>query len=281
MPNYHIEAAMDNADAGTWAGFSVSQGVLHAQQGRYAVAEELLTGSLAFYSAAGDELSVCAIRCHLAWLHLQQRQREKAKAYLAPALAWLQTRNAAYFPHWWSPTIMADLCLYAVEHLPAAQCVVRNMCVEHLSAHVRTPLTGLLSAGDPPVRARAGRILDRIEGERYAELAWVKRPAVRRVLCDLLDRGTLQRETLPELFDLLVTAEQRRTWNPTVVAVFGLYIEDCSRKEIQAQLDCSAEVVRRAINHVFNVFHVDAARLPNTLERRTVARKEAKKIRLI
>ena len=84
----------------------------------------------------------------------------------------------------------------------------------------------------------------------------------------LVAEGKLRRSCLPLLFTKLTTAEHQRTPNPTLVAVFGLYLAGLLREEIAKRLDYSVPLVRNYINQIYARFNVTKEEWPKTTERK-------------
>jgi DNA-binding NarL/FixJ family response regulator len=97
-------------------------------------------------------------------------------------------------------------------------------------------------------------VLEILESDPLTALGETLDPPVRAVLADLLTRRRLLLESLKDLVSLLITAEQRNSPNPTLVAVFGLFVQGVSRKEIAAQLHLSTPTARSYINLIFKNF---------------------------
>jgi hypothetical protein len=82
----------------------------------------------------------------------------------------------------------------------------------------------------------------------------VTNPSAREVLEELLQEGRLRAEGFPRLEETLTTAEQRRTPNPTLTAVFGLYVYGATRAEIANRLGIEPEMARNYITMIYHIF---------------------------
>ena len=94
----------------------------------------------------------------------------------------------------------------------------------------------------------------------------------KQVIEELLGQGELCAETYHELENELMTAHNRQSPNPTIIAVFGLYIKGWTRAEIAKTLACSSENVRNYITLIYQHFDLPVERFRN---------REARKQKLI
>lgn len=248
-----LQRALQTQDYGQAMSFSVFLAVLYGLTDRHLEATEVLERSLAFYQASNDPLSVCAIRLHLAANYLAMARAEDAAQALTAALGWMADRRIDYLPHWWHPAIMTRLCIHALEKGIYAN-TAEVMLVKHLGKSALSAVQPLLHSAEPPVRRRALDVLEAIEGDPLSMLGVDRDLSARAVLSALLTSGQTAAEGLVRLSDFLATAAQRPAPNPTIMAIFGLYVHGATRKAIAAQLHLSEQAVRNYINYIYRVF---------------------------
>ena len=263
-----FQQALRTQDHGQRMSFNGFLAVLHYLTGRSADALDLLLPSIAFYEQSNDPLSVCTLQLHLAANLLDLQQPVQAEQTLTGALAWMAEHNIHYLPHWWHPAVMATLCVHALTHGIHAS-VAEQMLIQHLGEVGATAVQPLLQHGDPVVRRRALDVLDLLAVDPLHCLGPALDPRVRGVLAEALAGGLLLAKALPELAARLTTAAQHPQPNPTLVAVFALYLHGATRKEIAQKLGLSGAAVRNYINHLYKEFD-----LPYDSARRTERRQQ-------
>jgi hypothetical protein len=160
-----------------------------------------------------------------------------------------------YLPHWWHPPTLTLVCTHALQQGIEAQ-IAEQILLRHLGALALVSMKPLQTSADPAVRQRAADVLEILESDPLTVLGEALDPPVRAVLVDLLLKRRLLPESLNHLTSLLMTAGQRNSPNPTLVAVFGLFVHGAPRKEIAAQLHLSAPTVRNYISHIFKCFEL-------------------------
>lgn len=233
----------------------VFQGVLYSLTGRSVEATDLLDRSLAYYLQSYNLLAANTVRLHLAANWLRSGKPDLATEALRVALQWMAEQQIDYLPLWWHPPTMTMLCTHALQ-LGIQPALAEQVLVRHLGASAYVAMQDLLRSDDRMVVRRAADVLALLDSEPLAMLSDSLDAPVRAVLTDLLTRRRLLATGLASLAARLMTAERRETPNPTLVAVFGLYVHDVPRKEIAAQLHLSDAAVRNYINHIFKVFEL-------------------------
>lgn len=256
-----FQQALQTQDHGQRMSFHGFLAVLYHLTGRSADAVDLLLPSIAFYEQSNDPLSVCTLRLHLAANLLDLQQPAPAEQALAGALAWMAEHNIHYLPHWWHPAVMATLCAHALTHSIHAS-VAEQMLVQHLGEVGAAAVQPLLQHPAPTVRRRALDVLDLLAVDPLHCLGPALDPRVRGVLAEALGGGLLLAKALPELAARLTTAEQHHQPNPTLVALFALYVHGATREEIAQKLGLSDAAVRNYVNHLYKEFDLpyDSAR---------------------
>ena len=250
-----LQQVLQTQDHGQAMSFSVFLAVLHHLTGRLDDAVQLLMQALAFFEQSADPLSVCTIRWHLAANYIDLGQLPQASAALADALAWMAQRRIEYLPHWWHPQIMALLCAYALAQgiFPT---LAEQILVRHLRDEGRTAVQPLLQHTDSVVRRRALDVLNQNAVDPFGSLGSTLDPIVRDVLEREVAAGFLLMQKLPELAMLLRTAEERNATNPTLIAVFSLYVRGVTRPVIAESLGLSEASVRNYISHLYKLFQL-------------------------
>lgn len=249
-----LELAVDQAVVSQWMSVRVVTAVLHLLTGDSTSAESLLTAALVYYQERGDEYAICALHCYLAYCSLQSADEGAAERNLDVAFNWLTTRNLCYVPHWWYPKFMARLCAYALCHCPAHTYTIHRMCVNHVGVAAVEPLMDMLKLADLAAKQRIHHVLDEIQQTHLSELKRVADPHIRQVLMELVASGQLVQHRLPLLMQKLITAEHRGQENPTLVAVFGLFVHGAGRAEIAERLLCSEHLVKNYISQIYEKF---------------------------
>lgn len=240
--------------------------VLQMMDGEWEVASELLAEAQRFYEKAGDGLAVCALHLYRAYNALHQTETMPALQHLTQALTWLDAHKVTTFPHWWHAKILAEVCTQALlSNLNAI--LVEKILLQHLGKTSLPFLKLLGTSDDIELRRQALRLQQRITGSADP-VAHLNDSPSKRVIEELLAQGHLRAEAYRELEAELMTAANRLTPNPTIIAVFGLYVQGWSRADIAAGLQCSTENVRNYITIIYNHFGLPAYRFHKREARR-------------
>jgi tetratricopeptide (TPR) repeat protein len=250
--------ALGTTDKGQAASFNASLAVLYLLSGRLAEAEDLLRRSLHFYQTSGDELSIFALRVHLAYLYLQRGQTERAEEEIALGLGWAAQWNVDYFPHWWHPKIVATVCVHALA-TDLHPSLAERILVTRLGEAAIPLLHTLETASSPAVRRRVEDVLALLDVQPLAHITETNDEAVRQVLDELLSSGKLRQQKLPQLARLLSTTRQSDKANPVLLATFGLYVHGSTRREIAQRLHLSETSIRNYIGEIYERFGLEDA----------------------
>lgn len=246
-------AALATTDRGQAASFNVCLAGLYSLTGRYTEATTLLQRSLHFYQTSGDELSIFALRFHLAYVYLQRGQTAYAEEEMALGLGWAAEWNVDYFPHWWHPQIVAAVCAHAfVAELHPG--LAERIFVRRLGETALPALQPLLRHGAAAVRQRAADALSLLNIESLTYLTGNSDDPASRVLSDLVASGKLQVACLPALAALLSTTRRPDAANPVLLATFGLYLQGAGRRDIAAALGRSEKTIRNYITVIYDRF---------------------------
>ncbi|MBI3958736.1 MAG: hypothetical protein HY328_08000 [Chloroflexi bacterium] len=245
--------ALETADKGQAMSFNVFLAGVFALTDRFREAEDLLADSLHFYLSSGDELSVCATRLHLAYVHLKTDRIATAEEQLTLALAWASEWNVEYFPHWWHPQIVAAVCCHALASsiYPGH---AERILVKHTGAAAIPQLRALLGHAQSAARQRAADALRLLNQPLTEHLKIPGDETVRRILTQMITDGQLQPTHLERLARLLTTAHSTEAANPVLLATFGLYTHGASRGEIAQQLGRSESTIRNYITYIYECF---------------------------
>jgi ATP/maltotriose-dependent transcriptional regulator MalT len=252
-----IYAALRTADLGQSMSFQVTLALLHLQAGQVVVAERLLAEALAYYEQSGDELATCTLYAYQALIAHRRGQGETRRQQLTQAFGWLNKQHLDYLPLWWHPDHISELCVQAL-----ALDLYPETAERILLTHLRTPgkeaLRRLHSTGTPAAAQRAYQLLQAL-GDRTADLvAHLPDEQAKRVLLTLLESEQLRPAAYPRLEQELITAAHHPKPNPTLLAVFGLYVNGVEREEIAEQLSCSLPTVRNYITAIYEHFGLKA-----------------------
>jgi tetratricopeptide (TPR) repeat protein len=249
--------ALATTDKGQAASFNASLAVLYLLSGRLAEAEELLRRSLHFYQTSGDELSIFALRIHLAYLYLQTGQTERAEEEISLGLGWAAQWNVDYFPHWWHAKIVATVCVHALasELHPS---LAERILVKRLGEAAIPILHTLETASSPAVRRRVEDVLSLLNVLPLEHITEIEDEPVRQVLTELFASGRLHQQKLPQLARLLSTTRQSDKANPVLLATFGLYVHGSTRREIAERLHLSETSIRNYITDIYEKFGLES-----------------------
>lgn len=248
-----IFRALATSDRGQAASFNTFLAALYSLTSRYADAEQLLRQSLQFYQTSGDELSIFALRCHLAYLHLQRDQIKLAEEEMTLAFDWAAEWNVDYYPHWWHPQIMSAVCAHAfVANLHAG--LAERILVNRLGKEAISALQRLLRHPEPITRRRAADALSLLNMEFLNEILAAADGPVHGVLVELFANGRLQVQRLPDLAELLSTTRGEGIANPVLLATFGLYLDGLDRRSIAERLSRSEKTIRNYITLIYERF---------------------------
>ncbi|MCE7982376.1 MAG: hypothetical protein DYG89_14370 [Caldilinea sp. CFX5] len=240
--------------------------VLQMMDGEWEAAATLLAEAQTFYERAADGLAVCALRLYRAYNALHQTETTPALQHLSLALGWLDAQKLTTFPHWWHAKILAEVCTHALlSNLYPA--LVEKMLVQHLGKASLPFLKLLDTTDDIELRRQALRLQQMITGSTDPVTHLSASPS-KRVIEELLAQGNLRAEAYRELEAELMTAANRLTPNPTIIAVFGLYLKGWTRADIAEELQCSTENVRNYITIIYNHFGLPAYRFHKREARR-------------
>lgn len=247
------------------------QAVLHLLEREWVVADKLLNEAAAYYENQGEWLALCAVRLYRGYSALQQADMVTLLQQLGLALQWLAAQGITTFPDWWQPKLLAEVCCHALlcDLYPAH---IERILINHLGKASLPALKALEKSEDIELQRQVFRLQQIIRGINSKTLEQVRESPNKPIIEELLGQGDLCAETYHELENELRTAHHRPYPNPTIIAVFGLYIKGYSRTEIAKTLGCSLENVRNYITVIYQHFELPAQRFQS---------REARKQKLI
>lgn len=235
--------------------FQVTLTVIYLLEGKICVAARRFTESLNFYEEAGDELAACALRLYVALTAYREARLEAGYAALEQALSWLAQRHLEYLPYWWHPQLLSEICTQAFE-LNLYQDVVEQIFYNHLRNAGKADLVALLSSKNSDTALQAQRLLQMMKSSYIDIVSNLPDGAAREVLTIMLQSGKLSANGFSRLQKMLSTAERRPKPNPTLMAIFCLYVEGFTREEIAKRLQCSESAVRNYITTIYQSFGI-------------------------
>lgn len=269
-----IHQALTTPDRGQLMSFNVYLGLLNLLTGEYETAARLLYSAQSFYQQSGDELATAVIHLYLAYTLHCSGQRERVAAHLEAGLAWLAARHIASFPLWWHKELVAAICALALRAALHVD-LVEHMLAHHVGDVARPVLLALLAEDDPLLGQRVRPILALLDGKDETWLSWlatIDDAPVRQALEQLFRQVGLRHETLPALQATLTTAQQRDKPNPVLIAVFGLYIQGATIKEIATQLQRAPSSIRNYVTTIYQIFGLAPSDYPSLQARRAQLR---------
>ncbi len=252
-----IETNIGNAAPAQAMRFQTSLAVLHMLDGEWSKADKLLHESLVFYKQAGDPLACCALHLYLTYNALHRYAPTEILLHLNQGFGWLADHQIATYPHWWHPKIVAEICAHALISNLYPE-LAERILVQHLGKTSLPVLKLLETTDDIDLRRKAYRLRQSIAGPEANYLAHLPDTASKQILQELLARGELRPHGYSTLESELTTATHRHSPNPTIIAVFGLYIMGVSRSNIAKQLGCSVENVRNYITVIYQYYDLPA-----------------------
>jgi len=262
-----IQKSLETKDKGQAISFGVFLSVLNMLERRFEVAKNQMIEAFMFYSESGDNIAVCGIRFNLAYAYLRLGSPELAAEMLRTGLAWLTEARVDYFPLWWHPEIMTELCCFAIEENIYPD-LVERILNRHLLPQHSNRLRTLLSSDNVAVRVRVNHLLNSAEGNAFPELEEIKDPVIKKVLEDRLLDGRLRRDSFVKLRARLRTRNTRKSDSATIIAVFALYIEGVPTSAIHSHIERSSVTVSRYVNDIYTVFGLPKEGFTGTLARR-------------
>jgi len=262
-----LQKALAQADHGQMMSFNVSLAIYHLLAGRYYIAQDLLQASLGFYQKSGDELAIKIIQWYLAFIDIKVGNAAQAHTLLKPIFAWMMEQNIAYFPLWWHPTLMGEVCIWAIS-AGIGPVIVERICINHIGAEAIEGLKGQQKSVNAVVRERVTNLLITLQDELATDLSYIRDRRVKQVLEELLAHGCLQRQRFTQLQTKLTTANHQQRPNPVLIAVFGLYLHHYPQPVIAAKLGRAQTSIRNYITTIYQIFELPQHEFPSPGERK-------------
>lgn len=269
------KAHRETSDSGTLMSFHMFQAGINVLTNEFSEAEQQFLKCNEHYTKEGDELSVNVIQLYLAYISIKTgRDGKVAFGYLKKALDWFSERNLDYFPHWWHPVIVGEICCYALITNLYPDIVKRILANRRDIQGVKLLRNLLNHHEDVNVRSRATDALKLMGWDLFEELKNVEEGPAKRVLENLLITGLFPEDGFPLLKKRLVTAQKRQTFNPQLAAVFGLYMQDLKNAEIAEMLSLAKHSVKNYITEIYNILEVPGD-IGSTKKRKAMLREAA------
>lgn len=250
-----LRQALANCDQGQAMSFNVFLAGSYSLEGQFDAAEQLLLQSKKFYETSGDPLSVCAIQCHLAYVAIQKQKIEESEGYTKAFLSWLAEQNLCYFPHWWDNRIVGTVLVYGLRQM-ICPATAEQIILGPLRASIDSVIRPLFYQTATPIPVESSELGTLLDPVAQIDLPFADNTEARNVLAELLKQGILRHERFEELKNLLVTGKQRGRPNATLIAVFGLYLQSWSRRDMAQRLKIAEATVRNYVTLIYEVFHV-------------------------
>ncbi|MBX3014043.1 MAG: hypothetical protein KF832_21160 [Caldilineaceae bacterium] len=271
-----LQQALDLASQGQMMSFNVNLAIFYLLTDRLYIAEDLLTVSLEFYSKSGDELVIKILQWYLALIAIKRNQTVLATTLLSPIFQWMLEQNVTYFPHWWHPPLVAEICIWALE-TGTNPVLAERILVQQLGGKATDKLKKLEQSNNVVIQERASNILAIIQGdlhgERDIDLSYISDWRVRDTIAALLQNGQLQQQRFHELQMKLTTSTLQRRPNPVLVAIFGLYINDYPQPIIASKLGRAQTSIRNYITTIYQIFGLSHHEFPSlALRKRNLIR---------
>ncbi len=262
-----LQQALDQADHGQVMSFNVNLAIFYLLTERFYIAQDLLNASLEFYSKSGDELAVKLLQWYLALVAIKTAQSATALALLPSIFDWMATQNVTYFPLWWHPQLVGEVCTWA---LATGTCPVlaERILVQQIGHKAIGELQRLQQSVNTVVQERVGNILTTLQNDLVIDLTHIRDRRVRQTIEELLQSGQLQRQGFTALQLKLTTATQQQRPNPVLLAVFGLYLHDYSQSVIAGKLGRAHTSIRNYITTIYQIFGLSQHEFPSPMLRK-------------
>jgi tetratricopeptide (TPR) repeat protein len=271
-----IYQALETLDSGQVASFNIFLAGLNLLSNQYQPTERALLQSRSFYQKSGDELTVQVINIYLAYLYRKLNRNDQAGTCLEEAFGWFSERNIDYFPHWWHPMIVSNVCEYALITNIYPDIAKRFLSKRLDQEEVIKLLRNLLHHKKSSVRREAYETIKLIKGDLTDELENVVDGSAKIILEHLLTTGQFRKDGFASLKKKLVTAQKRQLFNPTLVAVFGLYLQNLRRSEIASKLQRSEGSIHKYITTIYQIFDIPKKEFKSSKQRKAKLRERAK-----
>ena len=270
----HIFKALKSTDDGQRMSFNVCLAGLNIVTRQYFQAEQLLLDSLEYFLASKDYLSENVIYLYLGAICIHTNRESEAINYFKKALGWFSEHNIDYFPHWWHPNIVKDICSFSLSKniFPS---LVERITVARLGKLMIEDLHLLLLNENQAVRNRAYNLLYLLDDKVGSELENIDDDRIKHLLEELLSSNTLRRDAFERLQRKLITAQHRQVPNPVIIAVFGLYLRGEPRQEIAAKIGRTESLVKNYISEIFQIFNIPP-NIKSPRKRKTQLKNKAK-----
>jgi len=241
--------------------FHVTLAVIQLLSGQHAAAQALLQAPLTFYQCAQNRTATCAIAFLLAWIHLQANPVTRIMPELLRSeLIWLDSRDRAYFPHWWHPALISQVAIWLLK-LKEYKTIGQRLFEEGFLGTVG--INALQAASNHYLHQDEDTInllvklgaLDSYLTKLFHNIL------VLRVVTDAIQNGQIIAAMALSLLNRLRTAHRHNRNNELAVAIFLLHLQQRSTQEIATFLGRSCSLVTHTLQGIYE--HLDVTRTHN------------------
>ena len=216
--------------------------VLDLLENRLKDADVRLRKALVDFTESADLLEVFAVRIYQAWLYDRRRQYGELREALEKGLGWAEEAGIDFFPHYWHPQLVADVCVTALRvgvHSRQAELMI----IRRLGGVAVPGLARLLQDESFAVRQRARSVLAALGDAMFNDiLNDAPGPLLTDVLLEHVRMGRLRADRIQALSERLGGGDWVR------LAVFGYYVgSDLTRQEMAQALALSEGAVKKHI----------------------------------
>ncbi len=225
--------------------------VLDLLENRLKDANVRLRKALVDFTESADLLEVFAVRMYQAWMYDRLRQPGELREVLEKGLGWAEEAGIDFFPHYWHPQLVADVCVTALRvgvHSRQAELMI----IRRLGDVAVPGLARLLEDESYAVRQRARSVLAALGDDLFNDiLNDVPGPLLTDALLEHVRMGRLRADRIQALSAYLEGADWMR------LAVFGYYVGcDLTRQEMAQTLALSEGAVKKHIAVIRGAFGI-------------------------
>lgn len=228
---------------------------LDVLEGRFVDAEALLEKISIDFDQAAHFLELFAVRVYQAHVYDKQGRKGRLGEALERSFGWAEEVGVDYFPHYWHPQIVTDVCVAALR-LGVRSRQAELMIIRRLGDVAAPGLVALLADEALVVRQRAWSVLAALGDDVFeCVLDGATGPRLSAVLLAHVRQGRLRVSRLQALSERLSGAGAEPDW--TRLAVFGYYAgSEVNRAEIGEALALSEGAVKKHIAAIRKAFGI-------------------------
>ena len=228
---------------------------LDVLEGRFIDAEALLEKISVDFDQSAHFLELFAVRVYQAHVYDKQGRRGRLLEALERSFGWAEEVGVDYFPHYWHPQIVTDVCVAALR-LGVHSRQAELMIIRRLGDVAAPGLAALLADEALAVRQRARSVLAALGDDAFESiLDGAPGPRLSAVLLIHVRQGRLRVSRLQALSERLTGAGAEPDW--TRLAVFGYYAgSEVNRVEIGEALALSEGAIKKHIAAIRKAFGI-------------------------